>query len=236
MKKVHLFAIAFLVGISAQATINTEHSSATPYGTLSRYLNTQSVTFVEDGVMYEVFLNGSFQFDLPHYQTNYRGRSAITRRGQVVRTTNRRLLGKRIFKDRFGTIHGIGRTEIGYNAYGRVNRIGSVRLRYSNGKLRQVGNMHIFYGHRSRVTHTTGNINRRNITYGVCGVGLSETIHYNRGRRGRVNTVRYAGVNQVNGHDWNYALNGRQSNDWDDDWDEDDDNDNYVRVGNRARH
>ncbi|MEP2935557.1 MAG: hypothetical protein ABJM06_07545 [Gilvibacter sp.] len=223
MKKVHLFAIAFLVGITAQASINTAHSSATPQGNYDRYLNSQSVTFVEDGVTYEVFLNGSFDFDMPHYTRSYRGRKVkvrrnAQRRGVVITNNSRRIVNKRIFKDRRGVIHAIGQTKLRYNDYGRLNKVGGIRLRYSQGKLLQVGDMHIIYNRRGLVTRTVGNINHRNIIYGVCGV--SPILRYeNYNQRGR-------SVVQSN-----YTVA------YDDDWNDDnDDDDSYTQTGRRTRH
>jgi hypothetical protein len=233
MKKVHLFAIAFLVGITAQASINTAHSSATPQGNNDRYLNSQSVSFVEDGVMYEVFLNGSFQFDLPFNQNNYRGRKVKTRNGNAYglsrQRVNRRIFNMPIFKDRHGVIHTIGQTQLTYNRYGRVNRIGSVKLNYSRGKLQSVGGMHIIYNRRGTVAHTIGHINAQNRTYGVCAVGPAIEYDYVYNRRNRLEIPRrYSGINIVNG-------NHPARFDWDDSW-EINNNTGYARVERRVRH
>lgn len=171
MKKVHLFAIAFLVGITAQATINHENTFASPIGDYDRYLNSQSVTFVEGGVMYQVFLNGTFNFDVPHYQAIRRNRGRrgqnIGRRSAVINTNGRRMLNHRIVKDRRGVIRSVGQTPLFYNDFGKVKNIGGIRLRYSQGRLLQVGNMQIIYNRRGRVVQTVGHINRANIIHGV---------------------------------------------------------------------
>lgn len=222
MKKSTLLVAAFLLGITTQANVKLENTLHRPIGNYERYLSTQSVQFIEAGVLYEVFLDGSFTYSIPNnsvYRTPGRRNAARTNNGRRGNPNGnaygRRVNAAAVFIDAFGVLQSVGRTPINYNRNGKVNRIGSVQLRYLRGRLLRVGNMHIFYNHSGAVSHTLGNINRRNPVLGVCGVAPA-VLYSNYGQRGRT-----VAINRYYGSNFNrtYAYNDYNS----------------VNVGNRQR-
>ena len=227
MKKAILLVGLFLIGMSTQANVTTETKVYDPWGNYDRYLSTQSVKFFENGVLYEVFLDGSFTYALPN-STYYPRRTRVTHRRSrrtlpVHNTRARRVVNPRVHIDRFGVLHGIGITNILYKPNGMVKRIGGVKIMYRQGRMVSVGGMDVIYTRRGRVSHTIGHINHLNPTYGPCGIVASN--YY--GERFYGIDTRYGTV----------YTNGRRSghrartNDWDDDdWDDDD----YTR-GRRSR-
>ena len=226
MKKAILLVGLFLIGMSTQANVTTESRVNDPWGNYDRYLSTQSVTFYEDGVLYEVFLDGSFSYVLPnnaYYPRRTRVTNRRSRRALPVHNTNgRRVHNPRVHIDRFGVLHAIGITNILYKPNGLVKRIGSVRMLYRQGRLVSVGGMDVIYTRRGRVSHTIGHINGLNPIYGPCGIVASN--YY--GQRFYGIDTRYGPVN-------NGRRSGHRSrtDDWDDDdWDDDD----YTR-GRRSR-
>ncbi|ARV13206.1 hypothetical protein BTO09_13020 [Gilvibacter sp. SZ-19] len=239
MKKAILSVGIFLIGISTQANVTTESKVYNPWGNYERYLSTQSVTFYEDGILFEVFLDGSFSYVLPNaVQYNRRGRvigRRNARRNLPVHANGHRGRGHyRMNMDRFGVIHSIGRTHIFYKPNGKVRFIGDVPLRYRRGRLVGVGGMDIIYSRRGNVSHTLGHINRLNVIYGTCGVAGSTTFtfadrYFGNGHYDTTYRVGNRSRGQTNNDDWEFDWD---DDDWDDDWD-DDDNDN--RRGRRSR-
>lgn len=228
MKKAILSVGIFLIGISTQANVTTESKVYNPWGNYAGYLSSQSVTFYEDGILFEVFLDGSFTYRMPggHYY-NRRGRAnnRSRARGNARVNYNRGRYGNypALQFDRFGVLYGIGFTNITYKPNGKVRRIGSVRMRYTQGRLISVGGMEVFYGRRGQVAHTFGNINPFNTIYGPCGIAPSNYFGQ-----------RYFGIDTRNRNSQRVVRNsGRrsQADVWNDDWDDDDDD----RRGRRSR-
>ena len=182
----------------------------------SRYRYTQPILFVERGVEFLIFADGSFDFntDLNQTQGNYYYRRSNARRSGVNRTFgapgavryhhgNRGVL---VTHDRLGRVRRIGNVFINYDRQGRIKRAGSVYMRYRRGLLKQVGGLHIQYNRRGHIIGTTGFINFNNPGSGICG-GVNFNDDYN---------------------DWD--------DDWDDDWNDDDDYYYYRRNGKVLKH
>ena len=225
MKKLVLLVAVFLVGTATQANVKSLETLQSPLGNYDRYLSSQSISFFEGGVLYEVFLDGSFTYSLPNATVNYRtSRSGTNARRAAGSSNGRRVHPGRVFIDRYGILHAIGHTQIVYKQNGKVRKIGSVKLVYINGRLVQAGNMDVFYNRRGRVSHTLGNINRRNIITGVCGV--TPGVHYQNYHRGnrRIVQTRYTGLGSTQDYqydDWNTNNDRYNAND---------------RTGRRSRH
>jgi len=183
MKKLRLLAVVFLIGMTAQAS-EKEERDVTNWDN-NRYLSTQTVRFVEDGISFFVFLDGSFEYKLPHYYTSYRGRNSsrigerANRRNRRQYTNNNFLILNNIQTDRYGRIVQIGNTNFTYKRNGKIRTIGNVKLKYAEGRLIQAGGMHIFYNRRSQVVSTQGAIQQYNASYTICGVSNYEELHYN---------------------------------------------------------
>lgn len=128
--------ILFLLAMMSLATVSANNikKSTGKIGVNYRYNNT--VTFIERGVKFQVFLNGDFDFDT-HYRepryVDYHGR-----RSQINR-------GVRIERDFDGRVRRVGNVYINYDHRGNVKRIGSVYMRYRFGQLTRVGKLKIKY-------------------------------------------------------------------------------------------
>jgi len=205
MKKVTLLVVVFLVGMTAQAQKRYVDKNVYQNQGNHRYYNSQVIRFVENGVLYKVATNGTFDFTILNrpYTSRPRGRRnhEVNYNGTPGHIYNGGRRSGFIKTDRFGNIHSIGRTQITYKRNGKVRSIGRVPLYYKRGRLVQIGNMQIVYNRFGKIRDTHGIINRLN--------------------------------RKVWHDDW-YYLNDRNedwfdNDDWDDDWDDD-----YFR-GNRKR-
>ncbi len=157
MKKLAILVVLFLGGITAQANVtNLDHSKKRGI----RYINAQPITFVQKGITFYVYPNGEFDFTRTQYRSR---RGFITNApGQTYGFSfpdrNRGIIAY----DRWGNISKIGRNYISYNRRGQVNQIGNVNLRYRNGRLVRVGNMHVIYNHRGRSYKLHGDVYTNN--------------------------------------------------------------------------
>lgn len=168
MKKVLLLVAVFLIGNATQTLANQNSDVVINPGKKHRYYKSQTIRFVENGVLYSVATDGTFNFRF----LNRRGNYTYGRRGhqsnyipasyngvQYARANRYR---SQIRTDRFGNIVRVGRTWIEYNRSGRVKWIGNVRLRYDRGLLVRIGGMYIDYNRNGRIRNTFGHINREN--------------------------------------------------------------------------
>lgn len=90
-----------------------------------------SVSFVERGIHFDVFLNGDFDFE------------AIRRNRRYDRRYRQNRL--RIRRNHRGQISSVGNVSIRYDLRGNVRRIGSVYIRYRRGRITNVGNLRVRY-------------------------------------------------------------------------------------------
>jgi len=144
-----------------------------------RYRNTQPIVFVERGVEFLIFPDGSFDFNTDYdnwsdddyyYRGKHSRRGTINRAynapgtkiGYTSRHTSRNKRGMRVIRDRWGNIRRVGNVFINYDLQGRVKRVGSVYMRYHRQKLVQVGNLRLIYGKRGRLINMKGKVNYRN--------------------------------------------------------------------------
>lgn len=128
MKKGLLLLIGLMTLVSMNA--NDFEKSTTATTIIKGY--DETVTFIERGVKFHVFLNGDFDFTNPNRNRYYNGN----------RYSNRSF---RIDRDYKGRIKRIGRNYIRYDYRGNVTKIGNIRLYYRNGLLRKVGHLKISY-------------------------------------------------------------------------------------------
>ncbi|MFY0603365.1 MAG: hypothetical protein JXQ93_05415 [Flavobacteriaceae bacterium] len=98
---------------------------------ISNRLN-NTVSFVERGIRFDVFLNGDFDFEAIRRNHRYNKR----------RNRNTRV---RITRDFKGRINRVGNVSIRYDIRGNVRRIGTVYMRYRRGRLSNVGNLRVIY-------------------------------------------------------------------------------------------
>jgi hypothetical protein len=126
-------ALLLLLGMMSFVSVNANDIGTSTKRITIDYRYDEAVTFVEKGVQFHVFLNGDFEFNTPnrdHYNANNR------RHGYN---------DLRINSDYEGRIKRIGSNYIRYNYRGNVTRIGNVRIYYSRGLLKRVGDLTISY-------------------------------------------------------------------------------------------
>jgi len=169
MRKVIVLVAVFLVGITTQTFSTNQLSVDQNPGKKHRYDKSQYIDFVENGVRYMVYTDGTFDFTIINpahlYNRGRQNQNVIyysSAPGSVYNYNKRRRFRSAIRTDRYGTIISIGSTLITYKRNGKVKSIGIVPLRYHRGTLVQVGNMEIFYNRNGRIRNTIGNINRFN--------------------------------------------------------------------------
>ena len=124
MKKGILVFVALLIVSVTQATnskrVNTSFNN--------------TISFVEKGIRFHVFLNGDFDFD----------RRRVRRRVGFNRI--------KIRYDYRGRIRRVGNALINYDVRGKVSRIGNIKMLYRRNRLIRVGNLKILYNRRGGVT------------------------------------------------------------------------------------
>ncbi|WP_397362835.1 hypothetical protein [Olleya sp. R77988] len=182
MKKLVLLFTGLLMGLT---TVTAETKSASQGEDLVSNRNhyVQPILFVERGVEFLIFPDGSFDFNTQLDYTqgdNYYRRKTTTKRksvnttygapGTYVTYSNPRDRGIIITHDRDGKVRRIGHIFLNYNRIGQIKRIGSVYLRYNRqGLVSQIGGMRLKYNRRGRLIKTIGQVNRHNINQGFYG-------------------------------------------------------------------
>ena len=218
MKKIVLLFTGLLMGLTTVTAAET--TSATLNNDLdltSRYRYAQPIVFLERGVEFLIFADGSFDFntDFINAATNdngyYTRQRANTRsRRSRVNTTHSApgrtynhfgSRGARPTHDYLGRVRRINSVFISYDRIGRVKRVGSVYMGYKHGLLTRVGGLHIKYNGRGKVIRTQGFVNRSNQDCSFCSTNGCTMDHYNA----------YDTDNQWNNNDdfYYYKKNGK---------------------------
>jgi hypothetical protein len=195
MKKQVLFLAALLIGLtSAQATTTGIVVSNGEDLNNARYRFAEPIVFLERGVEFMIFPDGSFDFntEIQNNVSDTYYRTSRTRRGSInttygapgttnrVHYTNPRPRGVIITHDSNGKVRRIGNVFINYDREGRIKRAGSVYMRYQrSGLLRQVGGLKVNYNRWGEIVHINGIVNYNNAELN-CGVGSGvDGNHYN---------------------------------------------------------
>ncbi len=226
MKRTLLVFASLLIGLTT-ATATELHSQKpeTKLDKTKNYRYAQPIMFMERGVEFLIFPDGSFDFntnnDNNHYDdTYYRSNSRrsnvnVTRRGpnsSIKYSSNRySKRGVSISHDRDGTVRRVGNVYLNYDRSGRLARAGSIFMRYHRGRhsdLSRVGGLQVDYNRWGEITNTRGQVNRSYKDYcNFCGVNSCGVTHDFGNTRGN---------GHGNGH-------GNNHNDHDDDWSDNDD-------------
>ncbi len=102
-------------------------------------LSSYSVDFMERGIHFYVFLDGTFDFTSSQTaEVDYLYKSG--RRG-----THTAPRGIRIERDFNGRIFRVGNVFINYTYHNKVKRIGTVFIKYSHRQMKRIGNLQIVY-------------------------------------------------------------------------------------------
>ena len=168
-----------LIGLTSSTLAAQSWKKQGKDSNFTRYRDAQPIVFVERGVEFLIFPDGSFDFNTNH--DGFYSRSTLSRRSSInttygtygnrVKFSKRRSRGVQIIHDRFGNVRRIGNVFINYNRNGKVKRVGSVFMAYNrgNGRLKQVGGLRVKYNHWGKIAHLSGTVNRFNANLN-CGV------------------------------------------------------------------
>jgi len=138
----------------------------------NHYGFTQPISFIERGVEFLIFPDGSFDFNTEAFTTYPNDDDYYYKRNR--RTTNQTYgapnnnthytnRGVLIRHDRLGRVRRIGNVFINYDRQGRIKRAGTVYMTYRRGQLKRVGGLQIIYNRHGIVTGTRGFVNHNNI-------------------------------------------------------------------------
>ena len=138
MKTLLLFTTSLLLSVTTVSATDVKPKPKGNHVDASKhYRFAEPIVFMERGIEFYVFPDGSFDFDVQ--QNFYYGPSnsrrvdintRYTTRGQRVQYTSDRFNKNMIVKDRFGKITRIGNAPIYYDRKGDVTRIGSIDIDY----------------------------------------------------------------------------------------------------------
>lgn len=186
MKTKLLFTAMVLIGlISAQATKTNVAPQGDDLLNTTRYRYAEPIMFVERGVEFLIFPDGSFDFNtnignsFANYNDSYYYReSSNARRGSINTTQGApgtvsrvhysapRSGGILIQHDYDGKVRRIGNVFLNYDNAGKVKRVGSVYMNYSRGgMLSQVGGLRLTYNHWGELVNSYGIVNTYNSQY-----------------------------------------------------------------------
>jgi len=184
MKKVALFLAVMIASITT-ATAAEATTTEGLNGITKRYRHVQPIRFVERGVVFFVYPNGSFDYNpqrtrlrvrrgtyygasisAPGFNFNYRNRG------------NRFRNGLRVSYDYYGRIKTVGGIYISYNRRGKVRRIGRVNIGYNRNRLHHVGGLQVYYNNRGYTNRLSGFVNDYNTGCGICGVAGCTANHF----------------------------------------------------------
>nr|WP_099565795.1 hypothetical protein [Gaetbulibacter sp. 4G1] len=200
MKRLLLLFTGLLIGLTTvSATELNYKNQKTKLDKTKRYRYAQPIMFVERGVEFLVFPDGSFDFNTNYEDTFYNDsyyRTRNTKRGRVnttygapgsrVKYTSyrHRNRGVSISHDRDGKVRRIGSIFLNYDRYGKLKRVGSIYMSYKhrNGTLTQVGGLRVKYNHWGEIVYTRGQVNRFSNSCNICGVSSCEINHNHRDR------------------------------------------------------
>ena len=189
MKKLVLFMVMVLIGLTSAKATTAGHAVLIGEDfNNARYRFAEPIVFIERGVEFLIFPDGSFDFNTEfqnnisevYYRTSRTRRSSVNTTygapGSVGRTqygTYSRPRGVIVTHDSNGQVRRIGNVFINYDRRGRIKRAGSVYMSYqrgNNGSLRQVGGLRVNYNRWGEIIHISGVVNRSNADLN-CGVG-----------------------------------------------------------------
>lgn len=142
-----------------------------------RYRYAQPIVFVERGVEFLIFPDGSFDFNTnfeDSFYNNYYYKTRGFKRNTINSTYGTSLKcikytsyrhknrGVSISHDRDGKVRRIGNVFLNYDRYGKIKRAGSVYMNYSYGRhsaLTQVGGLRVKYNQWGKIIYTRGQVN-----------------------------------------------------------------------------
>ena len=186
MKKLVLLFTAMLIGLTTVSAAEITTATQGDDFNNSRYRFAEPIVFIERGVEFLIFPDGTFDFNTEidnnisdvYYKNSRTRRSSVNITYGAPGTVSRvnystpRPRGVIITHDNNGNVRRIGNVFINYDSHGRIKRAGSVYMSYQrgNGLLRQVGGLRVNYNHWGEIVHISGIVNHSNSELN-CGVG-----------------------------------------------------------------
>ncbi len=199
MKRVLLFAGLLLGYITTASAVELTNQKSSQNATIiksKRYA--QPIIFLERGVEFLVFPDGSFDFNTNVRNVFYNYRHKNRRRAStnsIYRGPNTGLhsfnknRGVIISRDRNGNVRRIGNVHLNYDRFGRITRAGSVFIDYSRGRRHssviQVGGLSVDYNRWGEILYTQGQVHRFHDDYcNICGIQSCDITHnFRRGKK-----------------------------------------------------
>lgn len=205
MKRLVLLFAGLLIGLTtASATEQNIENTDAHFKKNKHSRLAQPIVFIERGVEFLIFPDGSFDFntnidnnyynDIYYKNNSRRSNINVAYRGPNVNIqySNARLnrnRGVSIIRDRNGMVRRIGNVFLNYDRVGRITRAGSVFMSYNRGRhsnLSRVGNLRVNYNRWGEIINTRGQVNRFNDNCNFCGT-LSCDVDHRHGNRHRNN-------------------------------------------------
>jgi len=197
MKTKLLFTAMMLIGLtSANATTTNVAPQGEDFNNTTRYRYIEPIMFMERGVEFLIFPDGSFDFntnaddsfddfdDSYYYRnTNSKPRSLNNTQGAPGTVSRSNYYtpnygGILIQHDFDGKVRRIGNVFINYDRIGKVKRVGTVYMNYNRGGLlTQVGGLRITYNNWGEIVHSSGFVNFNNGQYN-CNLGQGHGNSY----------------------------------------------------------
>ena len=179
MRKITLILLGVLVSMSTlSAAEMVSPSDNAKKGLTIRYRNAQPITFMERGVTFQVYPDGTL--DVNYGRIGYRRAKRhrmYSGYGFPSYPQYRYHNGSRIWRNRFGQIIKIGRASVNYDYYGRVKRVGSITMSYGRfGQLRRVGGLRTWYNRWGKLVYAQGEVKPH--FCGICGIDGCSMQHF----------------------------------------------------------
>ncbi len=197
MKRLVLLFAGLLIGLTTVSATELNHKNLENNLDLTkRYRYAQPIMFVERGIEFLIFPDGSFDFntktnnknyDNSYYKKNSRRNSVNMSYRNKKHTHNpyHHNKGISILRDRDGKVRRIDNIYLNYDRYGKIKRVGSVYMNYRYGRyitLNQVGGLQVRYNHWGEIVNTHGQVKRHGDYCNFCGA-QSCTVEHSFGNR-----------------------------------------------------
>ena len=180
MKRVLLVFASLLIGLTtATATEQNNTTSKIKLEKKKNYRNAEPIVFMERGIEFLIFPNGTFDFNTKtnntfyndaYYRNNSRRSNINTsQRGPNSNigftSVSKKNRGVSILRDRTGKIKQIGNVFLNYDRHGNITRAGSISINYTRGintTVNQVGGLKVNYNRFGEIINTRGHVNGNN--------------------------------------------------------------------------
>ncbi len=199
MKRLILLFAGLLIGLTTVSATELNHQKfESKLDIKKRYRYAQPIMFVERGVEFLIFPDGSFDFNTDHVYNEYNNsyyRYGNSRRSRVNKTYgapnrysryNRHpKKGVSISHDRDGKVRRIGNVYLNYDRHGKIKRAGSIYMSYKRGRgyhatLNQVGGLQVHYNRWGEIVNTRGQVKQFSDFCNFCGTQSCNIDHVHR--------------------------------------------------------